>query len=426
MFFDARKAKLLKAGEYMAVDGCPGLRLSVGQTKRTWVYRYRATDGGSLKQISFGQWPEMSAASAAAKWQELRIQRGEGLDPAATEKAKKQPAKPPSAPYSVQRLVQDYITGHIEQTRKEDGAQAVRRALEKMLNESPEFASMPAEKVSRSDAFDILDSRKDLPMATAKLKSLLGSAWDYALDAGRIGGDTPNWWRSVMKGRLKSKGKIMGGKHVGKKRRVLTIEEVGILLGWIENMHQTGRDVVIMYLWTCTRGGEILSMRPEQISLKDDVLWWTIPKESTKNERHELAEDLRVPLFGRAREVVERRLKEAHQTGRMFNNAKGDEYTQRDFSTYIYNLQPYSEKVTMRKGDGLVIPVTGWSPHNLRRTGRTILASLGCPVEIAEAIIGHMPTEIVATYNAHSYDAERVEWLSKLSEFLEGLKATSE
>ena len=42
---------------------------------------------------------------------------------------------------------------------------------------------------------------------------------------------------------------------------------------------------------------------------------------------------------------------------------------------------------------------------------------------MAEAIVGHMPKDIVATYNAHTYDAERLEWLDKLDQHLEGLAA---
>lgn len=35
---------------------------------------------------------------------------------------------------------------------------------------------------------------------------MMGSAWDLAMDSGRLPEDVPNWWRMVMKGRLKSKG----------------------------------------------------------------------------------------------------------------------------------------------------------------------------------------------------------------------------
>ena len=105
--------------------------------------------------------------------------------------------------------------------------------------------------------------------------------------------------------------------------------------------------------------------------------------------------------------VVRRRLADVSSSGWLFEDARGEQYTRHDFSTYIYSLQPYSAKAAAREGEGLVLPVTKWTPHDLRRTARTLLASIGCPNEIAEAILGHMPADIVGTYNLHSYDSER-------------------
>ena len=42
-------------------------------------------------------------------------------------------------------------------------------------------------------------------------------------------------------------------------------------------------------------------------------------------------------------------------------------------------------------------------------------------LETAEIHADTMPKDIVATYNAHTYDAERLEWLGKLDQHLEGL-----
>lgn len=66
-------------------------------------------------------------------------------------------------------------------------------------------------------------------------------------------------------------------------------------------------------------------------------------------------------------------------------------------------------------------PVINWTPHNLRRTARTLLASLGCSDQIGEAILGHVPEGEIATYNSHTYDKERREWLLKLSDHLDQL-----
>ena len=423
MVFDSRAAKTLPPGAALTVADCSGLRLLATKSGKTWTYRYLGPDE-RLKQIAIGRWPELTLADAIAKWHELRALREQGVDPVERKKALRAAAKATPAPpksYTVALLVGDYIKGQLEVNRAKDGAAAARRALERMLAAEPELAATDANKVTRAQCFDVLDARKATPMATAKLRSMLGSAWEFALDAGRLDGNTPNWWRQLMQGKLKSKGKVMGGKHVGQSRRALRNEEIAALLGWLGNMHQIGRDAVVMYLWTCTRGSEIFAMRPEHVAKEGAVLWWTVPKELTKNARFADAVDLRVPLFGQARQVVERRLASVGRSGFLFENGKGEQYTQHAFSTYIYDLQPYSPKAKRRGSQATDLPVTNWTPHNLRRTGRTLLAALGCPREIAEAVVGHMPPAMEATYNVHTYDAERVEWLQRLDAHLASL-----
>lgn len=73
----------------------------------------------------------------------------------------------------------------------------------------------------------------------------------------------------------------------------------------------------------------------------------------------------------------------------------------------------------------LSITVTHWSPHDLRRTVRTILASLGCPRDVGEVMLGHVLGGVEGTYNRHSYDKERRYWIAKLDTHLEQLAVAS-
>ena len=52
-----------------------------------------------------------------------------------------------------------------------------------------------------------------------------------------------------------------------------------------------------------------------------------------------------------------------------------------------------------------------------------MLAALGCPNEIGEAILGHVQPGVVGTYNLHDYDKERRHWLKVLADRLESLSA---
>lgn len=417
MYFDVRAAKLLQPGGHLLIEGCPGLRLTASASRKSWTYRYKDASG-RMKQVGLGQWPAVSVQEAAAQWADLVAKRSSGVDPVQQKRQAKAPKQEPER-VTVRSVVEAYIAGPLADGRAPAGFEAARRALMRALDDDTDFAATAAEALTRAKAFEVIDRRKATPTAAAKLRSLLGAAWEHAQDSGQIS-EAPNWWREVLRGKLRSKGKIVGGVHVGRQRRVLSVQEVALLLPWLPNMHQLGADAVLMYLWTATRGAEIFAARPEHLHEEGGVLWWTVPKALTKNARFDHAVDLRVPLFGKAREVMERRAAAVGASGWLFEDVRGEQYTQPDFSTYIYDLQPYSIK-SQNRPQRAVLPVSGWSPHTLRKTARTLLAQLGCPNEVGEAILGHVPPEIVGTYNAYSYDAERVHWLVKLADFLEQL-----
>ena len=175
MYFDARAAKLLKPGEHLTVDGCPGLRLVATATRRSWIYRYKDAHG-RMKQVALGgQWPAMPPHEAAARWQAQRTLRDTGQDPVTQRKAARQEAKAVAvAPrdYLVRQLVADFIAGPLQE-RQAAGATAAQRALDRVLEEDPDFAAMPAREVKRSHCFAILDERK---VPTRKLPQL-ASSW---------------------------------------------------------------------------------------------------------------------------------------------------------------------------------------------------------------------------------------------------------
>jgi len=229
----------------------------------------------------------------------------------------------------------------------------------------------------------------------------------------------PNWWRQIMRGKLRSKGRKREGEVIGTSKRVLTSEEIGALILWLPNFSRLVEDVVTLYMWTCTRGSEILKMEVSDVSRENDVLWWTIPKAKTKNAWRDHATDLRVPLVGRAALIVQRRIDVVH-SGYLFPSAgRQGHVEQKTVSAAVWMHQPYSQ--TRPKYERPRLPITHWSVHDLRRTGRTQLAAMGCPDEVAEAVLGHMPRGISGVYNLHRYDGERLAWLRALNQKYEEL-----
>jgi integrase len=425
MSFNPRAAKQLAPGKHLLVEGYPGLRLVATATRKTWTFRYE-DEQGRMKQRKLGGWPAVDLSTAVAEWQSLRDQRDQGVDPVQQRREERE-AEAEVTASTVADLIEVFITGYIEVERRDESAAWASNALRRVAREEPDFAQADPAEVTRRMAFDLIDRRKAFPTSAAKLKSLLGQCWDYGRDSGLIGAELVNHWREVLKGRLSSRGKIIDGIHQGKVHRVLSDDELKVLLPWCqENMHSNGWDGTVLYLWTGMRGGEIFGLRPEFIAQESDGWWVNYPVALLKTESHADTVDHRVPLVGRALEVIQRRLERVGETGFLFENMpRGvlQQYTQSAYGSYIYARQPGSAKAERRAGshEGMIAPVGNWSPHDLRRTARTMLTRLRCDQRVAEAFIGHRPQGIVGTYDRHTFDPEKREWAPILADKMESL-----
>jgi integrase len=421
MPFDARAAKLLQPGQHLTISEHPGLRLVATTARRSWVYRYKSPVDGGMRRVKLGEWPSMSYPLAALKWEEKRGERDAGVDPSLRKRAAKREAEALAngdAPgvYKVRNVIEDYLSGHIDLHRKPKGRAEVRRILTQHV---ATLAERPADLLLRSEAYDLLKTLTDRPVLLGQVRQNLGAAWDHALDSGRLPQNTPNWWRQIMKNKLpRSKGKKIDGEHVGTKKRALDEKELGTLINWLPNFSKTVADALTLYLWTGCRGAEIVGMEAAEITEEPTGWWWTLPKEKTKNVNRENATDLRVPLVGRAKAVVLRR-RELASPFLFESEVGGKPIEQKMIQGAVYHHQPYCK--TQTKNERPRLPVTRWSPHDLRRSVRTLLAAMGCPHDVAEAVLGHMIGGVAGRYNRHSYDGERLEWLTRLDARLEQL-----
>ena len=426
MGFDAKKAKALAAGEHIIVDDAPGLRLEATATRKTWTYRYKSPIDGRMRQVAMGQWPALTYAAALGVWGELRTRRDAGEDLAKEKKranavaTAKAHLKESQGFYTVERLIEDYLQGHVERHRKLKGQKETRRL---MLGYADFLLPMQPGEVKRSHAFTLLEKvGAHAPVLANSLRTELGAAWDYALDAGRISEETPNWWRLILKGKLRSRGKIVGGEHQGVKLRALQGWEVAVLIRFLPNFSSLIDDLCTLHLWTGCRGAELVQMMGQEVTQESDGWWWTIPRNKLKMARNDMATDLRVPLVGRALVLVRRRMT-AYGGGYLFPSQPGAAFPhveQKVLGVAIWASRP-GTKGRVGANGGLKLEIDPWAPHDLRRTVRTTLAALGCPDGVAEAVLGHLPSGIAGVYNRHTYDKERREWLARLSAHWEQL-----
>lgn len=417
--FSARAAKALEAGEHLIVPDAPGLRLVATESRRTWTYRYKSPVDGAMRQFKLGAWPAMGLPAALAAWQPLKARRDAGGDPAAEKRAKRahQRTQEASDALTVRRVCDDYLAGLEKRVAPKTYAEAARL----LARDIEGIAARPATSITRADAFETIEAKADAPVVAVMLRQHLGAAWDRALDAGKLPPDVPNWWRLVLRGKLPSKGKKVAGKSVGTGKRVLNAAEVGRLLRWLPNYTRDMEDILTLYLWTCCRGAEIVAMERDEVADEVDGLWWTVPIAKLKMRRNPMTTDLRVPLVGRAETIVRRRLEATAGSWLFPSRGKSGHIEQKAVGVAVWAHRPAS--ATHPEWERPRFELDDWAPHDLRRTGRTMLAALGCPVEVAEAILGHLLPGIVGTYNLHTYDIERRQWITRLAAHYEACAA---
>ncbi|WP_287913817.1 Arm DNA-binding domain-containing protein [Comamonas sp.] len=129
MYFHARSAKSLKAGEHVVINGCLGLRLVASNSNKSWIYRFKSPIDDRMRQVKIGQWPSMALSAAVANWEGLRKIRESGVDPSLARKERRSQKKEAETVakgggYTMSKLVEEYLSGYIIHHRIAKNARA--------------------------------------------------------------------------------------------------------------------------------------------------------------------------------------------------------------------------------------------------------------------------------------------------------------
>lgn len=414
--FDARAAKALKPGDVLAFREHPGLRLVVSATRKSWTYRYAQPDTGKQKQLALGLWPALGFGEAVAVWEKARGIRSKGVDVGGEKRAEVKATKVKAAAAKNREqqtcafVVERYLEEKVEANRKAKGAAEARRMLERAI--AP-IAATPARDVTKEQARSVIvkvaaTARRVAAMTRQELRA----CWAYAADQGWVDED-----------RNPFAGKDLGGSFKPTARkRALSEAEAGALLRW---MHEPGAysrtvaDSLELVLRTGLRSGEVCGIHWTELVERGGVLWLDIPADKMKGgEAHS------APLVGRARAIVEARMTE--KGGFIFARRQREGEDPRPIEQKVLGVEVYAHagrsKAAAYEGKRLC-PVKDWTPHDLRRTARTLLGELGCPFEVGEALLAHALPGVSGIYNRAAYEPQRTEWLTKLGERLDALKA---
>ncbi|MFQ1642945.1 tyrosine-type recombinase/integrase [Aeromonas veronii] len=402
-----------------------GLRVRCGKNgKKTFFYRFNSLDDPrKQKNAPIGAFPSLSLSEARVRLAQLKSLRAQGICPAAFVREQKTKERSlrrnetqvkPVDTFTVGDMVELYLSGRIEDrytasgeviagARKKKGQLEVRRMLYRDVVEV--LGDFPVESVNSKDIVKLIHGiidRGASVQAGAVLRELC-SSYDYAIGVGKLNDDFVN--PAFLAKRVI---KFANVKITSKKRsRVLDDNELKRFLEWLPSsgFPDTQKSILRMTLWTGCRTGELCQAFWEDIDLNNNVFHIKDSKNGTSRD---------VQLCSQA--VAYLKVLKLNNNLCVFPS----------LSTKKPILQKsLSETAWRLRSEGRMIDIADWTAHDLRRTVRTGLAKMGCPSEIAEAVLGHAPKGIVGTYNLHRYNSECREWLQKWANHLDELIETT-
>jgi integrase len=211
--------------------------------------------------------------------------------------------------------------------------------------------------------------------------------------------------------------KNIGGANV-ERDRVLDEDEIKELAKKLPtaNMTETATLAVWIVLATCCRIGELLKARWDHVDLERK--YWRIPAQNSKNNREHIVylSSFTVCYFTKLKELTgvgEWCFPASRKSDCLCSKTVTKQITDRQRSNG--GLKNRSKQIGALKLSRGV-----WKPHDLRRTGATLMNALGVLPEVAERCLNHMEeNKIKRIYQRYGYEAEMRQAWEKLGERLE-------
>ncbi len=356
-----------------------GVRISAAGRK-TWTVMYRL--GRRKVRLTLGTYPPVPLAKARdeAKAALARVQGGG--DPAAERRAERDAD-------SFGQLAAAYIEKYAKPNKRSW------KTDQEVLNRDvlPKWRHRRAGDINRRDARDLVQGIVDrgAPIMANRTFEILRRIFKWAISEDYL-------TASPMTGLTKPA-------KENQRDRVLTEDEIRAVWGAIEAEPPLVAAIVKLRLITAQRGGEVMSMSWPDI--EESTNWWTIPAERAKNGLSH-----RVPLSSLAIAVLD----EVKPLG------KGSPWvfpSQRK-GRHLEQLVQAAHRIRDRSK-------VDFTPHDLRRTAASLMTGMGVSRLTVSKILNHVERGVTATYDRHSYDAEKRQaldaWARRLKEIIAGKRS---
>jgi integrase len=381
---------------------CTGLAFRVtDQDARSFSFRFRDPKGGRVQRYTLGDYPDLTLSKARRKADELRGQVANGINPVEARKRERQTAASRSFGAVAARYLEEHAKRH---NRPSTQIQAEGNLNRHIL---PQWKNRHIDTIERSDIVELTERliTAGKPVMANRVQALISTIYSFALDAGLC--------KVNPSARLRKRGVET------RATRVLSDDEIRQFWGrapLAPLSRPTGLALRLILLTGC-RPGEAAGITRKELEHFEDAekAIWNIPAERTKNGRAHV-----VPLSCLARETIRAALE--------LIPAEQDFI----FATRLKRgggLHPHSLTVAMKRLSGMVKGpgADTWkknvpTPHDLRRTLATRLASLGTPGEDVSAVLNHVRRDVTGMhYDQYARLAEKRRALVAWAESLKGI-----
>ncbi|MFG6508274.1 MULTISPECIES: tyrosine-type recombinase/integrase [unclassified Sulfitobacter] len=358
-----------------------------------WQVRYRT--GSAQRRMTLGRYPVLSLADARERAREALLAAQAGEDPAEAARLAKKARGGVAERDTVRELVELHAKRHLSTLKS---GKTVKRELDRHV--VSRWGDRDVHSITRRDVIDLLDEIVDSgrEITANRVRGYLGKFFNFLIE------------RDVIQ-----TSPMLGVKRPAKERsrdRFLSDDELRWFLEATDRVGLPWGPVGKVLLLTGQRLGEVVGMR--EAELQGDV--WSLPGERTKNGRPHV-----VPLSEQMREVLGAAPRMNSKAGLIFTTT--GETPLSGFSKGRAVLAEAMEEIAAEeRGEPVDIP--RWTFHDLRRTAATIMARLGQPVHVVEAVLNHVSgavSGVAAVYNRYQYEDEKRAALFAWARYLDDL-----
>lgn len=421
-----------KQGKEKWLSDGGGLALKIGASgsAKFWFrYRHPVTKTQQYKEL--GEHSSLFGLSEARKLaaQEREILRN-GKDPnevAAELQRMEQAAKEAEAAEKARLAAQITVNALFERwaatdlVRRKDGGKEIRRMFQKDV--LPLLGSYHAKDITKGHITAVTDKllARGVTRMGKQIFSLMRQMFRFAESRDIVELDPTAKIRKID----------IGGKDT-ERDRVLSELEIGELLTLlpVAKLVLSTEIAIWLCLSTCCRIGELLKAEWAHIDLERRA--WRIPAENSKNGKAHTVylSEFSIKQFKALLVNQLSTIDEGTKVRWCFPNRDNtDHVCGKTVSKQIGDRQRAGKPILggrCQNKNALVLPGGTWTPHDLRRTGATMMVSLGVIPEVAERCLNHLEqNKVKRIYQRHNYEREMRDAWERLGERLEMLTSSN-